>query len=137
MSNDPLGSVDPLGLAYFANRPLEGSGIPWLGPLSDNPLDNALNTNLSHEQLFFEDGKLPSNVGFTGDGTLQSEPEPVGYHPEPGSYNDCLIRQAYKNVKLKPYHRLGNNCQDWSDDVRNEYTKLLQDKTAKKECSIQ
>lgn len=136
VGGNPFGYADPLGLAYFANRPLEGSGIPWLGPLSDNPLDDAFNTNLSHEQLFFEDGELPSNIGFTNDGSLQSEPDPLNYHPEPDKYNDCLMRRAYKNVKLKPYHRLGNNCQDWSDDVRNEYEKLLQDKTAKQECNI-
>jgi hypothetical protein len=61
--------VDPTGLAYFAKRPLKGA--PWLGPLSSNPIDDRNNTELAHEQLFFEDGKSPANIGFFDDSTLK------------------------------------------------------------------
>jgi hypothetical protein len=39
--------------AYFALRPLKGS--PWLGALSHNKIDDNANTEVAHEQLFFED----------------------------------------------------------------------------------
>ena len=65
-SSNPIRNVDPLGLAYFAKRPLEG--VAWNYVKSCNPLDDYLNTEWSHEQLFFEDGKLPANLGFFGDG---------------------------------------------------------------------
>ncbi|MGE3533160.1 MAG: RHS repeat-associated core domain-containing protein, partial [Steroidobacteraceae bacterium] len=65
-NNNPISNIDLLGLAYFASRPL--SGLPWLGPLSQNPVDDFFNTEISHEQLFFEDGKAPSNLGFFDDG---------------------------------------------------------------------
>ena len=71
VANNPLRFIDPFGLAYFAKRPLTGS--PWLGFGSCNPIDDWLNTEISHEQLFFEDGKSPSNIGFFDDGTLKTE----------------------------------------------------------------
>jgi YD repeat-containing protein len=61
VASNPVKFTDPMGLAYFAKRPLGNK--PWLGPASCNPLDDALNTEVSHEQLFFEDGQSPSNIG--------------------------------------------------------------------------
>ena len=55
LANNPLSNIDHLGEAFFALRPLEN--IPWLGPPSNNPLDDYFNTEIAHEQLFFEDGK--------------------------------------------------------------------------------
>lgn len=132
--NDPLNFIDPDGLAYFALRPLEGS--PWLGPFSSNPIDDFFNTEVSHEQLFFEDGKSPSNIGFFGDGTLKTEQNPSGCRREDGSYNDCVMRQAVKNVQLNSYEPFGNNCQDWAEAVRNEYDKLMKQPTSKMACGI-
>jgi RHS repeat-associated protein len=135
VDSNPISNIDPIGLAYFAYRPLAGS--PWLGPFSDNPVDNALGTSISHEQLFFEDGKNPSNIGFFGDNTIKTEPNPQGYHIIPGKYNDCVIRKAVQNVKLKPYHLFGNNCQNWAHEVQDEYKKLLKDPATTKACNIQ
>ena len=121
-----------MGLAYFAYGPLQGS--PWLGVLSDNPLDDATHTAISHEELFFEDGKIPSNLGFVGDGTLKSEPNPQGCRPIPGHYDDCVMRMAVRNVKLGTYHLIANNCQDWASNVQDEYTRLLNSAAAALAC---
>jgi RHS repeat-associated protein len=131
---NPLQYIDSMGLAYFAIRPLQG--LPWLGPLSSNPLDNVLNTAISHEQLIFEDGKNPSNIGFFDDGALKEEPMAPNYRALPGSYDDCVMRIAIERVKLSRYRLIGNNCQDWADSVREEYDQLLNDGTARLACQI-
>lgn len=132
VGGNPLSGVDPMGLSYFAYRPLQGS--PWLGVLSDNPLDDAMHAAIFHEELFFEDGKSPSNLGFFGDGTLKSEPNPRGYRPVPGHYDDCVMRMAVQDVKLGTYHLIGNNCQDWAGNVQNEYKRLLNGVAAALAC---
>ena len=128
-----LSFIDPLGLAYFAKRPL--SGMPWLGPLSSNPIDDFFNTEISHEQLFFEDGEYPPNIGFYGDGTLTTEKDPVGYRCKSEEYNDCIMRKAVDNVGPLPKYRLfGSNCQTWADRVREEYATLSKDPKTQAEC---
>lgn len=111
------------GLAYFAYRPL--AGAPWLGPFSNNPLDNYTNTAIAHEQLFFEGGNCIPNIGFFDDGTLKTEPNPKSYHRIPGHYDDDLMCQAVWAVHLKKYRLFGNDCQDWADQVIAEYYKLF------------
>ncbi len=137
---DPVTSADLFGLAYFAKRPLSNS--PWLGRASCNSGkgDDILNTEISHEQLFFEDGLSPSNIGFGRKG-LFTEANPTGYRCRSGSYNDCIMRKAVKNVPLRTYCLLGKpgptekfNCQDWADEVRKEYARLAADPSVKKEC---
>ncbi|HKG60731.1 MAG TPA: RHS repeat-associated core domain-containing protein [Pyrinomonadaceae bacterium] len=134
---NPISFSDPKGLAYFAKRPV--SILPWLGPFSSNPLDDESNTEISHEQLFFEDEKVPSNIGFTykNGGSLKSEPNPTGYRRQPGNFDDSIMRQAVKNVVPKPYSLLGGfgqpqyNCQDWAEEVRREYERLRKELSGK------
>lgn len=134
VGGDPITQVDPLGLAYFALRPLQG--FPWLGPFSDNPLDNAANTAIAHEQLFFEDGKSPANIGFFGDSKLKTETSLEGYRRAPGNYNDCLMRLAAQSAGTGTYNAATNNCQSWADRVRNQYNKLLHSGAAAKACGL-
>ena len=109
--------------------------MPWLGPLSNNPLDDYFNTEISHEQIFFEDGKAPANIGFFGDGTLKSEPNPSGYRARSGKYNDCVMRKAVAAAGIpKSYCLIGRNCQTWADIVKKAYTRLASDPAVKKEC---
>jgi RHS repeat-associated protein len=131
---NPVNNIDPTGLAYFAYRAL--SGLPWLGPLSDNALDDAMHTAISHEQLFFEDGMSPTNIGFFNDSTLKTEPNPQDYHRIPGIYNDCVMRQAVQNVRVESYHLIGNNCQDWASSVQDEYKRLMSNPVATMACHI-
>ncbi len=139
VSNNPILLVDQYGLAYFAKRPL--SHWPWLGPASCNSgsVDDEMNTEVSHEHLFYEDGQIPSNIGF-GNRGLFSENKPSGYRCRSEKYSDCIMRKAVDNVSLTPYSALWKrngykyNCQDWAELVREEYRKLSADPSVKCEC---
>jgi uncharacterized protein RhaS with RHS repeats len=139
---NPLIYFDPVGEAYFAKRPLKH--LPWLGPLSYNPVDDYLNTEVSHEQLFFEDGKLPSNTGFFKDGTVGPENSPQGYRCKSRKFNDCIMRKAVKQTPVQPYCALGKpgptrkfNCQDWAERAREKYRQLEQDPKTREECGCE
>lgn len=132
VGGNPISNIDPTGLAYFGVRPLQG--IPWLGPLSNNPLDNMMNTAIAHEQLFFEDGKAPSNIGFFADSSLQSESDLKGYRKMPGQYNDCAMRKAARAATKGMYSLAKNNCQSWADRVREEYNQLMKAGAAAAGC---
>ncbi len=134
VGGNPISYTDPMGLAYFAARPLQG--LPWLGPLSNNPLDNWTNTSIAHEQLFFEDGKLPGNVGFFGDSVRKSENSPSGYRRLPGQYNDCVMRMAAQAASTGKYNLATNNCQSWADRVREQYDKLMKSGLGAAACGL-
>lgn len=134
VGGNPISNVDPMGLAYFGVRPLQG--LPWLGPLSNNPLDNWSNTAIAHEQLFFEDGKLPGNVGFFGDSKLQTEPSPSGYRRLPGKFNDCVMRMAAQAASTGKYNLATNNCQSWADRAREQYDKLMKSGIGPAACGL-
>jgi RHS repeat-associated protein len=134
VGGNPLSYSDPTGLAYFAVRPLQG--MPWLGLLSNNPLDNAMNTAIAHEQLFFEDGKSPANQGFFGDSKLKTENSLDGYKRLPGQYNDCVMRMAARAADAGKYNLVTNNCQSWADRVRDQYNKLMQSGVAAAACGL-
>jgi hypothetical protein len=133
VQNNPINYIDPLGLAQFGKRPF--AGLPeWLvwGP-GTNPIDDYFNTELVHEELFFEDGKTPSNVGFYADSPFNApgrvdsdDPENSSYRRFGPHYDDTLMREAVDNVKLRNYWLIGNNCQSWADEVREEYHRLEQ-----------
>ncbi len=123
---NPLFYVDPTGFAYFALRPLGGSS--WQSGASHNPIDDYLNTEIAHEQIFFED-KKGENIGFFDDGTIKQENKPSGYRITRTGYDDKVLRQAVNDTNLKPYHLLWQlspnkekfNCQDWAEAVRDNY----------------
>jgi hypothetical protein len=93
------------------------------------------NTEISHEQLFFEDGKSPSNMGFFDDGKIKEEPNPTGYRKKSGHYDDCIMRKTVASAPPPPsYCLIGHNCQTWADLVRKEYKRLEKDPVIKKEC---
>ena len=127
VGNNSNNSSDFLGLAYMAYRPLKNT---WFVVAS--PADEGLNTVVGHEQLFFEDGKSPANIGY--DGSLFTESDVSKYRGAHDSgWNDCVMRKAIQNVPLGSYCLLGKpgpkekfNCQDWVEAVRVEYRKLIQ-----------
>ena len=123
-ASNPLRFTDPTGLAYFAKRPLQHGGrVVFMC----NPVDNYFNTEPVHENLFFEDGKKPSNLGFFPDGVHEDSTRGP-WRCKSGHYDDCLMRKAVENVGTpKPYCLLGPgqfNCQDWAEAVRKEYARL-------------
>ena len=144
--------VDPDGRAHFGKRPMKAFHDYW-GIGTSNPIDNLTNTELSHEQLFFDDDK-GGNSGFSWDGLFEKPKEAYDkYHMENKQYDDDLMRNAVKNVETGNYSVLGsklgkfiqkvarlfgkdfdvklvgngkkNNCQDWASRVRKEYSRLF------------
>ncbi|MFA5144009.1 MAG: RHS repeat-associated core domain-containing protein [Candidatus Omnitrophota bacterium] len=126
--NNPVSYIDPLGLFVFGKRPLEGK--PWFDNASDNRADDYLNTELSHEHGFFEDGS-GENVGFGPKGRFSEDPMGKGYRYGTEHYDDELMREALKNVKDGKYSNWPwskNNCQDWAERLRREYERLKKEK---------
>ncbi|QJB44053.1 putative Ig domain-containing protein [Dolichospermum flos-aquae] len=128
VSNDPVIYIDPIGFARFYYRPLDGS-LGTLYPNGRNPLDNYTNTEIGHEQIFYDDG---TNEGYFDDSKVRPDnPKNLtNYDPSSASkyYDDDLLRQAVKNVKPDPYFGIptpwNDNCQSWAERVRDEYERL-------------
>jgi len=142
VGSSPNRYVDPTGLAYFGKRPL--GGLPWLGIFSNNPLDGWLNTEISHEQLFFEDGKCPGDLGFFEDSRVKSDDGPKDYRQVASHFNDCVMRMAAKAATVGRYAVLANpaalrpqnNCQDWADRVRQQYDRVVKLPAVQAECRL-
>lgn len=143
--NDSLSFVDKDGQAYFAKRALQGA--PWIKGLSTNQWLDRLNAEVSHENLFFEDGKLPSNVGYfdrtnNNPGSDNIPGLLADYVVTMSGFDDCVMREAVKRVKPKPYSLLGlgkpekYNCQDYAQDLRDEYYRLLMDREVMCKCGL-
>jgi RHS repeat-associated protein len=146
--NNPVKYIDPDGRAHFGKKPMEIFNNIRMSSM----LDDALNTELFHEQLFFDDGS-GDNVGFGWTGRFSDNPD-NGYRMDDKQYDDDLMRKAVGNVNDGEYSLLGgkvgkalnkilglfgkhidekiigngekNNCQDWADRVRDEYNKLFE-----------
>jgi RHS repeat-associated protein len=140
VANNPVDFVDPFGLAYFAYRPL-GGPLDIFG-VTGNDLDDSLNTVIGHEQIFFEDGKSPSNIGFFDDSALNSESDTSKYRSSHDKgWNDCVMRKAVAATPAGNYCLLGKpgptekfNCQDWAEAVRKTYRRLLKRQKVVAEC---
>jgi len=138
-ANNPLLNSDPSGLAYFAFRPLQAFNGPRhcaSGTVSDRH-----NLQPSHEQLFFEDGKQPGNLGFFSDSLVRPDkPSNLAlYGCQSKKYNDCAMRKAVSVTQRGTYCLVGiggrkNNCQDWADRVKANYRTLIQDPSVLKQC---
>jgi len=130
--NNPINWIDIFGLARFGKMPL--SGLPWIPVVSSNTLDDCLNTEVSHEHLFFDDG---TNIGFGPNGRFSEDPTGKGYKYDTEHYDDDLMREALNNIVDGEYSLLGldgkpkNNCQDWCDRLRKEYERLKKERERK------
>lgn len=129
VKNDPINWTDIFGLAHFGKRPL--NGLPWFPGGSENPLDDYLNTELSHEHLFFDDGTNigfgPKDGGLFGPGHFFIDPNLNAYRYNTKHYDDALMRQALENVMSNwnmEYNVLTNNCQHFTEALRKEYERL-------------
>ena len=143
--NNPALNVDGTGCAFFAVRKLSVS------PFHLKPEDvfgqiggemDRLNVQILHEHLFFQDGKTPGSIGYTTQGTFDEEFSSE-YVQTSGGYNDCVMRIATTRVSGNIYSLLGNfflffhdkyNCQDYAEELRKEYYRLLQDSKVRCKC---
>jgi RHS repeat-associated protein len=130
VGNNPGNWSDPLGLFVFGKRPLSDGEAPWFRIGSDNKLDDYLNTELSHEHGFFEDG-TGENWGFGKNGRFTEDPTGKGYRYGSEHYDDNIMREALKNIsdgKYSNYPWNRNNCQSWAERLRKEYERLKKEK---------
>jgi hypothetical protein len=120
--NNPINFLDPFGLGYFGKRPL--GNWPWIPGASSNPIDDFFNTEISHEHFFYDDG---TNIGY-GDTGFMTKEDASDYIFQDKYYDDDIMKQAEKNIedKWKPedYCLIGHNCQNYAEDLRDEYEKL-------------
>ena len=143
--NNPLGNYDFKGYAYFAVRKLSYSPFDlnsqMVHYLNGRFMDKH-NIQILHEHLFFQDGKFPQSIGYTGSGTFDEEFS-SSYIKVSGGYNDCVMRIATTRVSTPMYSLIGNlfngfrdkfNCQDYAEELRKEYAKLLQDPKVRCKC---
>ena len=127
--NNTLLRYDKNGCAYFAYRPLDSFLFKKF--VLGNVQDENDNTMMAHEQLFFEDGGIPTNLGFFDDNQVRMDAANIPYRkPHSMGWKDCVMRKAVRIVKPRKYklldvdfHNSGQqyNCQDWADDVRWAY----------------
>lgn len=139
--NDPVNKYDKNGCAYFAYRPLERSVPQKLG-VQGRFLDRP-NWVIAHEQLYFEDGGEPISIGYfdTGETSLDGFYYLNHHERIPGRYDDCVMREAVKNVDPKPYRLFAldgsqYNCQNYAEALRREYFRLLTDRRIWCKCGL-
>ena len=130
--------------AYFIKRRLDNT--PWIDYFSQNADLDISNRELVHEQLIFEDGESPSDVGYFSDGKVKSDSvwKDRKWVRVPGRFNDCVMRKAVAQVTPGTYSLLGNskknipqyNCQDYAEALRAKYNELIKDKKVRCECGL-
>ncbi len=164
VENSPVIMVDPLGFGHWVKWSLVNPNSKLMTDLSnlDEESDEA-NLEWVHEQYVFDDG---SNVGFdagtgksdptgpggtfskakTPDGVpvdkVESSAIPKGAVKSSDEYDDEIMKEAIKNVEARckankgRYDVIWHNCQDWADEVRDEYEKLKKKKEQEKKTGI-
>jgi RHS repeat-associated protein len=120
VANDPVNWIDPWGLAGIGRRPLQGD-MPFngKGPVHHAQIwydDNGSSSG------FFDDDKIRPDTGHTID--------EYNFANDPRNYNDNRMRKAEQNVQKnwnKDWIPSFNDCQDYTDAVRDEYDRLWQE----------
>ena len=138
--NNAVANYDRDGCAYFARRELVGVG--WLPGLSRNLLLDALDIEVSHEQLFYGTPSNPlDDVGYFKVGGVRSDHDRSKYHYVviDVGYDDCVMREAVARVVPKPYCAVGfaprhDNCQSYAARLRSKYSELMNDPKVRCKC---
>ena len=147
VGNNPVSRWDLLGHAYFALRPLEYRIMVPIPFFSHNIISDLFNVEVAHEQIFFEDGEKPSNIGFFNDNTVnpvhEDNPQLFKYYNyRSRKYNDCVLREAVSTAASRSYSLLGDkvnskfNCQEWTSEVRRIYRRSFYDQRVKMKCCL-
>ena len=150
--NNAIINYDKDGCAYFAIRGLGGGPIikwswfftcPFMNVAVDLAAD-ALNVELVHEQLFFEDGGDLSSIGWgkdeNGNADYLRNESSQRYTKRDGGYDDCIMRIAVGEVNPDHYQLtwIGANkkcnCQDYASALRAKYRELSNDPKVKCKC---
>jgi hypothetical protein len=126
--DDPVNRVDAWGLFSFETRPLDGPFGPL--PLVPSALLDKINLGIKHVQGWFDDGS-GDNVGKFPTGRLPDEKHPRGdYTPTGETFPDDIAREALRRWPKdseSPYRTVGNNCQDWEDEMKRKMYEVGRD----------
>ena len=89
--NNAVCRYDKDGRAYFIKRRLDN--VPWIDYFAQNAERDVTNQETVHEQLIFEDGKTPSDIGYFDDSTTKTDTvwKKRKWIRVPGRYNDCVM----------------------------------------------
>ena len=137
--NNPLGLVDPSGLATTGKRPLGGGSTipPYIVPIND-----WANNEPVHEHIWFDapveltingQKQTVTNVGFSSSGNpiidkgmilIEPDSDKSRYNLSGITYNDEAMRQSVQSLIDNSYGDStyvlwGNNCQNFVEDARN------------------
>ena len=151
--NNAIANYDKDGRAYFAYRTLDNPATHRTGIVAASlGVAQKRNWVVAHEQLIFEDGGSPINIGYFDAPIDDKNPRQDEFHFQTqyvpiegkGAYNDCVMRESVKNVQPRPYklwtlagRSTGQyNCQDYADDLRAEYYKLFLDIKIRCKCGL-
>ena len=118
--------------ARFAKRDLEK--MSWIAPLLNNPLGDALNLEVRHEQLFFIQGdQVFDDVGYSETGKRFCEADfgkairtledlhKAGYFLSGRIYAPEVMREALSRQQDGYYYSFfSNQCQDWVDRLKRQ-----------------
>ncbi|MBI2517335.1 MAG: RHS repeat protein [Opitutae bacterium] len=133
VGNNPISFIDPLGLAYTAARPLQNSLGGVVSPFIGKGYEG------KHHQIFFEDGKQPSNLGLFDDNSVRPDDAPIKlqekYERINQGFDDATMRQSVENVKKAhgTHWTPSDNCQDFVQRVVDEYFRLQREKLLKQQ----
>ena len=133
--NNAAANYDKDGCAYFIKRSM-------FGMMRLSTKGDAENQEWAHEQLIFEDGGSPTDLGFFMDSMVREDPDwqkSRKWVRTSGHYNDCVMRKAINHVPTPEYKLTGQghyNCQDFADDIRAKYDELISNKRIRCECGL-
>ena len=125
VQNNPVLFIDPLGLAYRQERPLDTWG-----------LRNTTAGPFHHDRFLYNDG---SDSGYYDDSTVGADNTPekmINKYQNLGKeLDDNILYQAEQNIKnqwdrsvnktAEKYNLLFHNCQDYADAVMGEYDRII------------
>lgn len=84
-----------------------------------------MNVELAHEHIFYcENGRIKDNIGFGPDGRGIEDitDKSLNYILiDKVRYDSKIIKSIVDDMQDKPYCLIGNNCQDFAENVRQEY----------------
>jgi len=124
MSNSTNESIQ---CAWIGARPLNAAGLRSIEVKDTRGKEPKEETPFQHVHMFFEDDKLPPNIGFHEEGTfVETDKELLSqYKNVGGGFDDGIMRQAVLACNdlaaSTKYTAFGTNCQWYVDQLVKEY----------------
>jgi hypothetical protein len=120
--------------AFGVHTYLEAFGIPYVGPenaVAPDTHERPENLGWFHEHIFLSKHDESQNVGRMSEGIRADAQEFLQHYSEPviADLDSGIMRVAVDNVREKwegkKYHLTESNCQHFTDEVLQEYYRLV------------